>query len=85
MRRIFALSLILLAPPIYAASTYLNLVDGDTTRFETNDLAPHIAIIAEGASLKELAFHRERRGLCGDEGVSDPTAIGVVGFVTRHF
>ena len=44
-----------------------------------NDLAPHIAIIAEGVSPKELAFHCERRGLCENKGVSDPTAIGVVG------
>ena len=49
----------------------------------SKELAPHIAIIAERVSLKELAFHCERRGLCGDEGVSDPTAIGVVGFQTR--
>ena len=27
---------------------------------------------AKGVSLKELAFHCERRGLCGDERVSDP-------------
>ena len=42
MRRIFALSLILLAPQIYAASTYLNLVDESTTSFVTdaNDLQP---------------------------------------------
>ena len=33
----------------------------------------------KGVSLKGLAFHCERRGLCGDEGVSDPMAIGVVG------
>ena len=38
---------------------------------------------AKGVSLKGLAFHYERRGLCGDEGVSDPMAIGVVGFKTR--
>jgi len=49
------------------------------------ELAPHIAIIAEGVSLKGLAFHCERRGLCGDEGVSDPMRIGVVGLLTRHF
>ena len=30
-------------------------------------------------SLKDLAFHCERRGLLRSEGVSDPTAIGVVG------
>ena len=38
----FVLSLILLAPSIYAASTYLNLVDESTTRFETSefDLQP---------------------------------------------
>ena len=42
MRRLFVLSLMLLAPQIYAASTFLNPVDGDTTRFETseNDLQP---------------------------------------------
>ena len=42
MRSLFALTLILLAPQIYAASTFLNPVDGDTTRFETNenDLQP---------------------------------------------
>ena len=42
MRRLFALTLILLAPSIYAASTYLNLVDEYTTRFETSesDLQP---------------------------------------------
>jgi len=34
-------------------------------------------------SLKELAFHCERRGLCGDEGVNDPMQIGVVGLPTR--
>ncbi|NDF99088.1 MAG: hypothetical protein EB101_09230 [Chitinophagia bacterium] len=34
---------------------------------------------AKEVSLKELAFHCERRGLCGDEGVSDPMRIGVVG------
>jgi hypothetical protein len=50
---------------------------------EMKELAPHIAIIAEGVSLKDLAFHCERRGLCEDEGVSDPTAIGVVGLSTR--
>jgi hypothetical protein len=36
-------------------------------------------------SLKELAFHCERRGLLRLEGVSDPMAIGVVGLITRHF
>ena len=42
MRKLFALMLILLAPQIYAASTFVNLVDGDTTRFEMNenDLQP---------------------------------------------
>ena len=42
MRRIFALSIMLLAPQIYAASTFLNPVDEYTTRFETNenDLQP---------------------------------------------
>ena len=40
---------------------------------------------AKGVILKELAFHCERRGLCGDEGVSDPMAIEVVGCKTRHF
>jgi len=34
---------------------------------------------AKGVSLKDLAFHGERRGLCGDEGVSDPIKVGVVG------
>ena len=43
------------------------------------ELAPHIAIIAEGVSLKELALHCERRVLLRLEGVSDPMAIGVVG------
>ena len=40
--KIFALSLILIAPQIYAASTFLNPVDEYTTRFETNenDLQP---------------------------------------------
>ena len=28
-------------------------------------------------SLKGLAFYCEGRGLCGDEGVSDPMAIGI--------
>jgi len=37
MRRLFALTLILLAPQIYAASTFLNPVDEYTTRFETNE------------------------------------------------
>jgi len=42
MRGIFALVLILLAPYIYAASTYLNFVDEYTIRFETteSDLQP---------------------------------------------
>jgi hypothetical protein len=37
MRRLFALTLILLAPQIYAASTFLNPVDEYTPRFETNE------------------------------------------------
>jgi len=38
---------------------------------------------AKGVSLKHLALHCERRGQCGDEGVSDPQKLGVVGFTTR--
>ena len=37
----------------------------------------------QGVSLKGLAFHCERRGLLRSEGVSDLTAIGVVGLATR--
>ena len=40
---------------------------------------------AKGVRLKELAFYCERRGLLRSEEVSDPTAIGVVGFITRLF
>jgi len=40
---------------------------------------------AKGVILKGLAFFCERRGLCEDEGVSDPMAVGVVGLLTRHF
>ena len=38
---------------------------------------------AKQVSLKDLAFHCERRGLIRLEGVSDPMRIGVVGFHTR--
>jgi hypothetical protein len=38
-----------------------------------------------GVSLKDLAFHCEKRGLLRLEGVSDPMRIGVVGYRTRLF